>query len=125
MVDRRPRMRRSHRNATILIFTCLIQMSDGSRMSSLISVIGYLVFSYKQVPCPASPYPFFLRSAASLFVVFSLSFSTPRRMGRRSGSQLGTRTNRFVLLPLRFGQLIRIKFVRRSSSPILFLSPAR
>jgi hypothetical protein len=50
MVDQRPRMRRSHWNATILIFTCLIRRSDGSRVSSLISVIGYLGFSYSDPP---------------------------------------------------------------------------
>jgi hypothetical protein len=104
MVGRRPRMRRSHWNATILIFTCLIRRSDGSHMSSLISVVGYLGFSYKQSPWPTLS-RFFLSPVRRLpFRCFSffLSFSTPRRTGRRSGSQLGTGTNWFVLLPLRF-----------------------
>jgi hypothetical protein len=78
-------MRRSHRNTTVFIFTCLIRRSDGSRMSSLISVVGYLGFSYKQVPCLASPDPFFLRSAASLFVVFS--FSPSAHQGGRAGDR--------------------------------------
>jgi hypothetical protein len=47
MVDRRPRMRRSHRNATVLIFTCLIRRLDESRMNSLLSTVRYLGFSYK------------------------------------------------------------------------------
>jgi hypothetical protein len=48
MVDRRPRMRRSHRNATVLLFTSLIRRSDGSHVSNWILVVGYLGFSYKQ-----------------------------------------------------------------------------
>jgi hypothetical protein len=38
-------MRRSHQNASILILTCLIQRSDESRMSSLISAIRCFRFS--------------------------------------------------------------------------------
>jgi hypothetical protein len=45
MVDRRLQMQRSHRNATVLIFTCLIRMLDGSPMSSLISAVEYIRFS--------------------------------------------------------------------------------
>jgi hypothetical protein len=40
-------MRISHLNTSVLIFTCLIQRSDESRMSSLISAIRCLDFSYK------------------------------------------------------------------------------
>jgi hypothetical protein len=46
-------MRRPHRNATILIFTCLIRRLDGSCMNSLILAVGYLGFPIKQ-PCPAT-----------------------------------------------------------------------
>jgi hypothetical protein len=49
MVDRRPQMWRSHQNATILLFTCLIQMSDESRMNSLFFVVGCLGFFYKNI----------------------------------------------------------------------------
>jgi hypothetical protein len=42
MVDRRPRMRRSHQNRSILILTCLIQMSDGSRMTHLIWCVRWI-----------------------------------------------------------------------------------
>jgi hypothetical protein len=104
MVDRRPRMRKSRQNATVLIFMCLIWRSDVSRVSSLISVIGYLGFSYKQSPWPSLS-PFFLSPMHRLplhHFFFFLSFSTPRRTGRRLGSQLGTGTNWFVLLPLGF-----------------------
>jgi hypothetical protein len=38
-------MRRPHRNASVLILTCLIQRADGSQMSNLISAIGYIRFS--------------------------------------------------------------------------------
>jgi hypothetical protein len=44
MVDRRLRMRRSRQNTSVLIFTCLIRMSDESSMSSLILVVGCLGF---------------------------------------------------------------------------------
>jgi hypothetical protein len=44
MVDRRPRMQRSHQNATVLLFTCLIRRSDASRMNSLFLAVGCLVF---------------------------------------------------------------------------------
>jgi hypothetical protein len=54
-------------------------------MSSLILVVGYLGFSYKQVPCPTSPDPFFLRSAASIFVVFS--FSPSAHQGGQAGDR--------------------------------------
>jgi hypothetical protein len=53
MVDRRPRMRRSHRNITILIFTCLIRRSDGSYVSNWTLAVGYLGFYYKQPPWPS------------------------------------------------------------------------
>jgi hypothetical protein len=42
MVDRRPRMRRSHQSKSILILTCLIQMSDGSRMTHLIWCVRWI-----------------------------------------------------------------------------------
>jgi hypothetical protein len=71
MVDRRPRMRRSHRNATVLIFTWLIQRSDGSHVSNWILVIRYLGFSYKQPPWP-SPSWSFLPSATSPFLFLPL-----------------------------------------------------
>jgi hypothetical protein len=68
MVDRRPRMRRSRRNATVLLFTCLIQRSDGSHMNSLFLAIGCLGFLYKSsnplpVICPYAPPLFFLGAA--------------------------------------------------------------
>jgi hypothetical protein len=47
MVDQRPRMWRSHRNMTVLLFTCLIWRSDGSRMNSLFLAVGCLSFLYK------------------------------------------------------------------------------
>jgi hypothetical protein len=60
MVDRRPRMRRSRRNATVLLFTCLIQRSNGSRMNSLFLAVECLGFFYKNsqpLPfvCPCAP----------------------------------------------------------------------
>jgi hypothetical protein len=47
MVDRRPRIWRSRRNVIVLLFIYLIRRSDGSRMNSLLSAVGYLFFSYK------------------------------------------------------------------------------
>jgi hypothetical protein len=68
MVDRRPRMRISRRNVTVLLFTCLIQRSDRSRINSLFLAIGYLGFLYKSanplpVICPCAPPLFFLGAA--------------------------------------------------------------
>jgi hypothetical protein len=48
MVDRRPRMRRSRRNATVLLFTCWIQRSDRSRMNSLFLTVGCLGFLFNR-----------------------------------------------------------------------------
>jgi hypothetical protein len=45
MVDQRPRMRRSYRNTSILILTCLIWRSDEPRMSNLVSIVEYFMFS--------------------------------------------------------------------------------
>jgi hypothetical protein len=70
MVDRRPRMWRSRQNATILIFTCLIRRLDGSRMSSLLSAIGYLGFSYKT--CTMSSPTVFLRRHFSCLLCAAL-----------------------------------------------------
>jgi hypothetical protein len=61
MVDRRPRMRKSRRNTTVLLFTCLIQRSDGSCMNSLFMAVGCLGFFYKTAnlsrmnSCPCAP----------------------------------------------------------------------
>jgi hypothetical protein len=41
----RPRMQRSHQNASVLILTCLIRRSDESQMSNLISIVEYFRFS--------------------------------------------------------------------------------
>jgi hypothetical protein len=59
MVDRRPRMWRSRRNATVLLFTCLIRGSDGSCMNSLFLTVGCLVFLYKQ-PWPSTVFQILL-----------------------------------------------------------------
>jgi hypothetical protein len=45
MDEWRPWMWRSHRNTSILILTCLIQRSDESQMSSLISTVWCFRFS--------------------------------------------------------------------------------
>jgi hypothetical protein len=62
LVDRRLRIRRSHRNATVLIFTCLIRWLDGSHTSSLISSNGCLGFLLKRTCIDTS----LSESAASL-----------------------------------------------------------
>jgi hypothetical protein len=68
MVDRRPRMRRSHWNATVLLFTCLIRrMSDGSRMNSLFLAVGCLGFLYKN-----SQHLSFVTATAALSPAYSI-----------------------------------------------------
>jgi hypothetical protein len=67
MVDWRPRIRRSHRNATVLILTCLIWRSDGSRMTHLFWCIGWIRVSIEKevsillqthvLPAPPLPCP--------------------------------------------------------------------
>jgi hypothetical protein len=79
-------MQRSYRNVTVLLFTCLIQRSDGSRMNSLFLAVGCLGFFMKQHRDLASPDSFFLLCAASLFVVFS-SFSPSTHQGGRAGDR--------------------------------------
>jgi hypothetical protein len=54
MDEQRLRMRRSCRNASVLILKYLVRRSDGSRMSSLILAIGY---NSLVQPCASSPMP--------------------------------------------------------------------
>jgi hypothetical protein len=69
MVDRRQRMWRSRRNAIVLLFTCLIRMSDGSRINSLFLV----VFSFLLKKQPTSPVRLSLCAAtAALPLAYSI-----------------------------------------------------
>jgi hypothetical protein len=56
MVERRPRMRRSRQNTTVLLFTWLIQRSDRSHVCNWILAVGCLGFLYykQQWPAPSS-----------------------------------------------------------------------
>jgi hypothetical protein len=71
-------MRRSRRNATVLVFTCLIQSSDGSRVSTLISVVGYLGFSLSR---------FFLSPVRRLPLRCFSSFSPSAHQGGQAGDR--------------------------------------
>jgi hypothetical protein len=99
MVDRRPRMRRSRRNVTVLIFTCLIRRSDGSHVSNWTLAVGYLGFYYKQPPWPSPS-----RSECCL---------PPSGVGRNSCSaRLPTPSSR----PPRWGRTM-VERVERSRDP--------
>jgi hypothetical protein len=65
MDEQKPRMRRSRRNAPVLILTCFIQRADGSRMSSLISTIGYIRFPPLEKCLDTGPTPYHFSRAAS------------------------------------------------------------
>jgi hypothetical protein len=89
-------MQRFHRNTTVLIFTCLIRRSDGSQMSNLISVVGFVRlmilpsdhFSCCLFSCPCAPPPLHLFQGKTSPGIFSLSVSSPTwRRGESIGNQ--------------------------------------
>jgi hypothetical protein len=79
MVDQRPRMRRSRRNATIWLLTRMIQRSDESIMTRLMWIVGWIRF-FPPSNCMDSVVFCFFPSAAilyqgqPLFVSLSLLF---------------------------------------------------
>jgi hypothetical protein len=116
MVDRRPQMQRSHRNATVLIFTCLIQRSDGSRMNSLLSAIEYFGFSYKTCTVSSPIVSCAVTSPASCALPFCLPIVENRRcwlllsyefisvvdyQGENEGEERKVNQGKFVLLQVR------------------------
>jgi hypothetical protein len=70
-------MRRSHRNTSVLILTCLIRMSDGSRMTHLFWCVGCIrVSKEKEVSIQISPDPFSLHCLCSFPLVLPLCLPT-------------------------------------------------
>jgi hypothetical protein len=73
MVDRRPRMRRSHRNASVLILTCPVRRTEKSWMTHLFSAVEWTRFSPLRGIVSSQPLPIiFLLCAASSFLFLLL-----------------------------------------------------
>jgi hypothetical protein len=70
-------MRRSHRNTSILILTCLIWRSDGSHMSSLISAMDVLGFLLSNCIYTSPPDHFSLCRLFSVCHLFPALCTTP------------------------------------------------
>jgi hypothetical protein len=100
MDKQRPWMRRFHRNASVLILTCLIQRADGSQMNSLISTIEYIRF-YPLEKC-SNPLSFFLCCLCSCLCVLALCL--PIEENRR-----GCNREKGVVIYSRYGSSIRVQ----------------